>query len=331
MNSHPFAIFVVKALIAFLLFKVVTRNLNKDNLTEASQLGRWLGGWLMGVSILSNPVLHKSDADIIIGTAIMAIASFAVGFVIGYVWRMYKPANKAINKQNSLNENDEVFWEQASAELNSSNRNEGLWAKCFAESNGDETKAKAQYLSSKVAKLKAEHTYQTPTTTAIKNDKQNYFLYGAIALASVGVFYLFSSTTAFTPTEHTRNITYNVFACKDVLTTSDNCDRELSSTAKITVDKPKQQVTIDLTNIKTNEVKKYLLTDCNVIDGNNWTCGGKVSVLDSSTSEKEVRYKNPTFTMKDGTINTVGYTISNYRNGQLTFSSYKPGVIFVAQ
>jgi hypothetical protein len=44
------------------------------------------------------------------------------------------------------NVNSELVWEDISKEFNSSIRKEGLWTKCFVESNGDENKAKLQYL-----------------------------------------------------------------------------------------------------------------------------------------------------------------------------------------
>lgn len=41
----------------------------------------------------------------------------------------------------------------ASAEFNSENRDKGLWAKCFADSDGDENKAKALYLRIRVSRI----------------------------------------------------------------------------------------------------------------------------------------------------------------------------------
>jgi flagellar biogenesis protein FliO len=47
----------------------------------------------------------------------------------------------------------EKLWADALSEYNSKDRNEGLWAKCFASSDGDENKTKAQYLKARVAQL----------------------------------------------------------------------------------------------------------------------------------------------------------------------------------
>ena len=49
---------------------------------------------------------------------------------------------------------DELFAE-AAAELDGNGRDEGLWAKCFVECDGDENKAKALYLKTRVGRLGA--------------------------------------------------------------------------------------------------------------------------------------------------------------------------------
>ncbi len=49
----------------------------------------------------------------------------------------------------------EQIWEMASQEL-SNNRREGLWAKSFSQSNGDENKARAIYLKSRVSEIENE-------------------------------------------------------------------------------------------------------------------------------------------------------------------------------
>jgi hypothetical protein len=51
--------------------------------------------------------------------------------------------------------NNEQIWEKVSLELES-NKREGLWARCFAQSNGDENKARALYLRSRVAEIESE-------------------------------------------------------------------------------------------------------------------------------------------------------------------------------
>lgn len=50
-----------------------------------------------------------------------------------------------------LNEND--LWETVLSEYDSNNRIKGLWAKCFANADGDENKAKAAYLRARIDEL----------------------------------------------------------------------------------------------------------------------------------------------------------------------------------
>ena len=52
--------------------------------------------------------------------------------------------------------NDENLWAEAARELNSSDKNSGLWTKCFVLSNGDEKKAEVEYLKQRFEQLKAK-------------------------------------------------------------------------------------------------------------------------------------------------------------------------------
>jgi len=65
-----------------------------------------------------------------------------------------------IDKQNevamSVNMNDDKLWEVAIVEFDGESRKKGLWAKCFADADGDENKAKASYLKLRVTELKSE-------------------------------------------------------------------------------------------------------------------------------------------------------------------------------
>lgn len=51
---------------------------------------------------------------------------------------------------------EEDIWAFASNEMNSRNRNEGLWAMCFASADGNEDKTKASYLKQRVEQLRLE-------------------------------------------------------------------------------------------------------------------------------------------------------------------------------
>jgi len=82
---------LIRGVIAFCLFKLVALNLTRKNIDTSIKTGRWVGAWLMSISILTHPSLHKSDLDFYVGSVIMAVVWFAIGFVIGYIWRKLKP------------------------------------------------------------------------------------------------------------------------------------------------------------------------------------------------------------------------------------------------
>lgn len=51
---------------------------------------------------------------------------------------------------------DELY-EQAAQEIRRGILKEGLWLKCMVEANGDEARAKREYLQERVLQLKMEH------------------------------------------------------------------------------------------------------------------------------------------------------------------------------
>lgn len=63
---------------------------------------------------------------------------------------------------------EETLWADALSEFGGENRKPGLWAKAFATADGDETKAKARYLQSRVAELQAEQQMQQHDKAAAK-------------------------------------------------------------------------------------------------------------------------------------------------------------------
>ena len=56
----------------------------------------------------------------------------------------------------ALMPSDEGLWEKGMREAESPDRRQGLWAKCFGESNGVESAAKAAYMAARVTEMKAE-------------------------------------------------------------------------------------------------------------------------------------------------------------------------------
>ena len=63
---------------------------------------------------------------------------------------------------------DERHYVAAAAELDGGKRNEGLWAKCFAECDGDEQQAKVSYIKIVVERLISE----SPEEDEVGNDPE---------------------------------------------------------------------------------------------------------------------------------------------------------------
>lgn len=66
------------------------------------------------------------------------------------------PSGFAMPDFAKANVSDEVLWASALAEFESRNRRQGLWAKSFSDSNGNESLAKARYLANRVHELQKE-------------------------------------------------------------------------------------------------------------------------------------------------------------------------------
>jgi hypothetical protein len=76
------------------------------------------------------------------------------------------------NIESRNTEKENKIWEQVGDEFNS-NRNKGLWAKCFAESNGDESKAKANYLKIRFNEITIKNSLPQITNNEKKQAKQS--------------------------------------------------------------------------------------------------------------------------------------------------------------
>jgi hypothetical protein len=70
--------------------------------------------------------------------------------------------NKLVEKfdeivgKNIIEENDLEFYITAKNEIKNNKKNEGLWIKCFAENDGDNSKTEAAYIKKRVTQLKAD-------------------------------------------------------------------------------------------------------------------------------------------------------------------------------
>ena len=61
---------------------------------------------------------------------------------------LFVPSGKGVKQPT-----EEDHWGTALAELGGGNRQQGVWAKAFADSDGDEVRAKVAYLKARVPQL----------------------------------------------------------------------------------------------------------------------------------------------------------------------------------
>ena len=300
---------LIRGAIAFCLFKLITLNLTRKTLYSPVNSGKWVGAWLMGISILSNPSLNKSDIDFYVGAVIMAVVWFVIGFGIGFMWRKFKPLSSVISQQKIAGVDDESLWEQASAELNSPNKNEGLWAKCFAEASGDEAKARAQYLSARVSKLKQageKSSVLIANEPSVSKSLLSNPLVYVVALVVIGGGLFFANSNNFLVTKKTKDITFNVLSCKEGQKNPTSCEREKKYTAKFNPIKSTQKVIYEQTDIGTNKSETVEM-DCDVVDDKNWKCYFQEYI---GTPYQGIQFSNSSsaLEMKDGVVIDTGMT-----------------------
>lgn len=94
------------------------------------------------------------------------------GFCLGCLWGIVKLKLKSNirfdikTKDNHLRKISDQFWEKSIIEFDT-NRNQGLWARCFTENDGNENKAKSMYLRIRAEELFIKNSELNKTT--IKN------------------------------------------------------------------------------------------------------------------------------------------------------------------
>lgn len=144
----------------------------------------WITGGLGAIGFFV--IIAFDDTNTIIGTSLKAylliiVFSLVVDFCL-YKYFQNISSNKNISTkslpESSESKNqDEPLWEEILNEFESEKRNKGLWAKCFAEMNGDETQAKAAYLKERFQTLKQYaadlKTNSNESTRIISNNSQS--------------------------------------------------------------------------------------------------------------------------------------------------------------
>jgi hypothetical protein len=133
----------------------------------------WVSGWLFSLSLFVGPPQQLSIGigASIVTTVILSLLWALIGFAIGYIWRLVRLRsiqrnNSSISTESAANErtlshpfeistnSDDRIWEWAILEFDSDARKKGLWARCYAECDGNSEIAKAKYLRIRFAEMR---------------------------------------------------------------------------------------------------------------------------------------------------------------------------------
>ena len=345
--------------LSILAFQLIAYKITRKTIATPIENGRWIGAWFASLAIASSGNFYDGlTAEYFYRLSLITIPLLLVGFVIGFAWKKFRGnTNKKNDKKISSNANiDERLWEQADAELNSDNRKSGLWAKSYSEAQGDESKAKALYLSYRASELQYENTDEEVvvvnknSSSTNKTTIQKFISNGGVVLvliALIAIQYLTSNTaTQYTQSNNTKkadavsntakpkkstNGIYKAYACKDPAPpwAEGECDdRFMKFSAKFKADKQTQQVFAEYTELKNNSVKLIKLPDCSVIDENNWVCGDKPSI--NHIGNTEIIMSGGSFQMSDGVLTNTKLVTSKYTNGNLVEKFYVSKLNFIA-
>ncbi len=144
---------IVQASLITLLFFLLTIGLSFKNLQKPTQCARWTGALVS--SIVSVLLLFKNTkalftTDYFIVVVLNFIVFYIIGFLGGFIWRKFRPLSFSDYRLDS----ESILWEQALAETENEQRDNALWAQCFAEANGNVDIAKATYIKYRVSQMK---------------------------------------------------------------------------------------------------------------------------------------------------------------------------------
>jgi len=137
---------------------------------------RWLfrvGGFVLALVVYT--IWRQLDVQLAIGFPSAYLRGAVVFGFIAWLWYATKPAKEAVKtpaastpEKTALESApamptdapEDNHWAQALAELESGGRQAGLWARCFAEAQGNELLAQANYLNARARHLADEHRAQ---------------------------------------------------------------------------------------------------------------------------------------------------------------------------
>lgn len=108
-----------------------------------------VGSFCVYDTIQQNSVAYQSHPAVAVITAFWGASLSGLIFYFGSGWFFKKKARQADSK-------DSRFYEQVAGELQAGPPIPGLWTRAYAETSGDEAKARALYIQYRVQQLRSE-------------------------------------------------------------------------------------------------------------------------------------------------------------------------------
>ncbi len=330
---------------------VKLQRLDGNPITIGIAIGRWLMsivssillkiGFLVALFTKNKQTLH----DLVVRTVVVNT----------------KTNGTSSNQKNlSGSPSNDSAWEVASNELNSVNRREGLWAKCFAQADGDENKAKANYLKERVEQLRSEEIKLGLVEEVIKSNSPNTFhnlsdekilkqkrlntaFFSILGIIIFGVIV----STIFDGDKYDRGSSSDMGA-----NVSRQDDIKISFNEPIYTAKVCSLNTfLDFNRCEKTEIRKarflvYLsdvrieyiysdgvlrietLKECVVKDEKNWNCGG-VATTNVHDERRRSLMVSGLYQMQNGVITTESGTYTSYVDNVMQSTKYRPLPIFI--
>lgn len=176
---------VLIAVVGWVVYKkYVQKSLSVKTPVHTGRL--WAAGAaLLTLSMIPHQFITKGFVDGLVATLTLFLMYSATGFCLGWAYRTVRPAKPRTNVKQHPNSvpgdsdsilletsvlaplnmplaqsgqaikppTEEDHWATALAELDEGKRRPGVWAKAFADSDGDEVRARVAYLKTRVQQL----------------------------------------------------------------------------------------------------------------------------------------------------------------------------------
>jgi hypothetical protein len=97
--KDAFILVSLKFVLAYVVFYILTLGLRGKEKDTALKNGRWFGAILTATFIATTTTLHKSNFDLLVGGAFMAVVWFLIGFTVGFVWKKIRTKTIIFNKK----------------------------------------------------------------------------------------------------------------------------------------------------------------------------------------------------------------------------------------